>query len=502
MFKIVATREANTKHWQSLSTWHLGFGICWRRETGWKSVQTPVWMPPTQLFTLPYCYLGGSPGQNQWREMEELNKMLLSQQGNYKELLIALTERHVKIRNYLYHMQTYVEKVFTISKENVLFNAYLNDKSVHESNIIKFDKIIHNLTETIQVSQARISGEHPKHEIVFCLLDLSSQLICLPTNQIMKRICSKNSWDYFQLRLTPQLVYSQMCPSHVHCRTFPLLPNFGAITMNAQRSLVQRVFLRNISVTSIIIWRPSVKHSCQTTSLMIKSRKSSSMYLKWNWRCWSTATVPLLEVATAPALMKAILKEEMLRDRTIRTAHFRSRKWPVATYAQNTLTNTTSKHIAEVIQVKSPLSVQSVVAIAHSRSQAHETFMKRGFIVRMALNSSNQSHHLMVAARRFWTTVINNSRTFKSSSTTWFCSILIAPSLKCMPKVHLRKRHSNSSSKMCHTHYRNFLITKSQPTAKAAKLVAFPRVLAAIFWSIFAFTVVSVAGVVGLTARF
>ncbi|XP_017485252.1 PREDICTED: zinc finger protein 235-like [Rhagoletis zephyria] len=89
--------------------------------------------------------------------MEELNKMLLSQQGNYKELLIALTERHVKIRNYLYHMQTYVEKVFTISKENVLFNAYLNDKSVHESNIIKFDKIIHNLTETIQVSQARIS---------------------------------------------------------------------------------------------------------------------------------------------------------------------------------------------------------------------------------------------------------------------------------------------------------------------------------------------------------
>lgn len=94
--------------------------------------------------------------------MEELNKMLLSQQGNYKELLIALTERHVKIRNYLYHMQTYVEKVFSISKENVLLNAYLNDKSVHESNIIKFDKIIHNLTDRIQVSQSRISGKTSK----------------------------------------------------------------------------------------------------------------------------------------------------------------------------------------------------------------------------------------------------------------------------------------------------------------------------------------------------
>lgn len=94
--------------------------------------------------------------------MEELNKMLLSQQGNYKELLIALTERHVKIRNYLYHMQTYVEKIFSISKENVLFNAYINDKSLHEGNIIKFDKIIHNLTELIQASQSRISGEISK----------------------------------------------------------------------------------------------------------------------------------------------------------------------------------------------------------------------------------------------------------------------------------------------------------------------------------------------------
>lgn len=91
--------------------------------------------------------------------MEELNKMLLSQQGNYKELLSILSERHVKIRNYLYHMQTYVEKVFSMSKENVLLNAYLNDKSVHESNIIKFDKMIHSLTELIQASQSRISGE-------------------------------------------------------------------------------------------------------------------------------------------------------------------------------------------------------------------------------------------------------------------------------------------------------------------------------------------------------
>lgn len=87
------------------------------------------------------------------------NKLLLSQQNNYKELCKVLTERHVEILKYLTHLKTYIEKILSISKENVMFTAYLNDKSIHECNIVKYDKQIQILTESIQSSQAQISGK-------------------------------------------------------------------------------------------------------------------------------------------------------------------------------------------------------------------------------------------------------------------------------------------------------------------------------------------------------
>lgn len=56
------------------------------------------------------------------------NKLLNSQQCNYKELCKILTNRHVEILKYLNHLKTYIEKVLSISNEHVMFTAYLNGK--------------------------------------------------------------------------------------------------------------------------------------------------------------------------------------------------------------------------------------------------------------------------------------------------------------------------------------------------------------------------------------
>ena len=117
--------------------------------------------------------------------LESENKLLMDQQQNYKELCKVLTQRHVEILKYLSHLRNLVEKIMSLSKENVVYANYHTDKSAYESNIIKYDKQIQFLTESIQSSHTRISGMINK---VNFLISFS---FYFPT-QIMKEICSKN----------------------------------------------------------------------------------------------------------------------------------------------------------------------------------------------------------------------------------------------------------------------------------------------------------------------
>ena len=96
--------------------------------------------------------------KNKIEFLERENKLLLSQQNNYKELCKILTNRHVEILKYLNHLNTYLEKILSTGKEEVIYNSYISRKSLAESNIVKFDKQIQILTESIQSSKVRISG--------------------------------------------------------------------------------------------------------------------------------------------------------------------------------------------------------------------------------------------------------------------------------------------------------------------------------------------------------
>ncbi|OTF74805.1 zinc finger domain-containing protein, partial [Euroglyphus maynei] len=89
--------------------------------------------------------------------LESENKLLMDQQQNYKELCKILTQRHVEILKYLSHLRNLVEKIMSLSKENVLYANYHTDKSSYEANILKYDKQIQFLTESIQSSHTRIS---------------------------------------------------------------------------------------------------------------------------------------------------------------------------------------------------------------------------------------------------------------------------------------------------------------------------------------------------------
>ena len=93
---------------------------------------------------------------NKIEYLECENKLLVAQQNNYKELCKVLTDRHVEILKYLNNLKSFVEKGTSISKDST-FATYIN-KSQHENAIIKYDKQIQALTDSIQSSQAKISG--------------------------------------------------------------------------------------------------------------------------------------------------------------------------------------------------------------------------------------------------------------------------------------------------------------------------------------------------------
>ena len=86
------------------------------------------------------------------------NKLLSAQQHDYKELCKILTQRHLEILKYLNHLKNMVEKIISFSKENVIYTNYYTEKATYETNILKYDKQIQALSDSIQSSQARISG--------------------------------------------------------------------------------------------------------------------------------------------------------------------------------------------------------------------------------------------------------------------------------------------------------------------------------------------------------
>ncbi|KAH9517865.1 hypothetical protein DERF_008484 [Dermatophagoides farinae] len=142
--------------------------------------------------------------------LESENKLLMDQQQNYKELCKILTQRHVEILKYLNHLRNMVEKMISVSKENVLYANYYTEKSSYETNILKYDKQIQFLTESIQSSHTRISDnegnlfkEHLKL-LSTSLVDSSSPKNTAQTFQQLESSNIQNQQQQQQQQLQPQ----------------------------------------------------------------------------------------------------------------------------------------------------------------------------------------------------------------------------------------------------------------------------------------------------------
>lgn len=126
------------------------------------------------------------PTSSRLEFIESENKLLLNQQNNYKELCMVLTERHVEILKYLNYLKKFIGKVISMNTEDSIgiFGTYPTDKLAYEGNIVKLDKQVQSIAESIQCSQAQISG---KLSLKFIAIYYYYFLL-----QIMKRIYSKN----------------------------------------------------------------------------------------------------------------------------------------------------------------------------------------------------------------------------------------------------------------------------------------------------------------------